>query len=355
MKHALILALLFGALPLAALGAVIEENVTYNGWDCVVMKNNKVKVTIAPGLAGRIIQYSAEGVDWLWVNKDLAGKVYPPEQNDNIEVWKNYGGDKIWPAPQGWDRPDQWPGPGDAVLTRPYSYEIVEKEGYEVSLKLTGSDAGGHAGVQFTRTLTIRDGSNALEQHITMKNVSDKDVSWGIWTVTQVDWSDRGKGTGEHDWNEEAVLVVPMNPESRWPEKYKVMFGLASSFNWQPDYKRNLFFVRYMNFVGKIVMDVPKGWAAMVDPSSGNTFIQRFPYDPAALYPDGGNFESWVAGKGEFVHAHKRRVAPDDPKGRLIEMEVQGPKTTLKPGEETSLDMSWEVKKGGIETVVEGP
>jgi hypothetical protein len=316
------------------------------------MKNETTTVTVAPELAGRIIQYKVEGVEWLWVNKAYAGKVFPVSENNNMEVWKNYGGDKLWPAPQGWDRADQWPGPGDDVIELPHTYEIVKKEGPEVKLILIGSDKGGYAGVQFIRTLTLKDGSNKLGQEIIMKNVSSREVSWGIWEVAQMDFSDRGGvRKGEQDWNEEAFIAVPMNPKSRWPEKYRVMFGEASSFNWQPDYSRNLMIIRYMNMVGKIVMDVPACWAAMVDPASGSTFILRFPYDAAAEYPDAGNFESWVAGKGEFVHKHKLRVAPDDPAGRLIEMEALGPRVKLKPGESTSLQTSFEVVKGGLDQV----
>ena len=144
-----------------------------------------------------------------------------------------------------------------------------------------------------------------------------------------------------------------MNPNSRWPEKYHVMFGLAQSFNWQPDYEHALMKVRYMNFVGKIVMDVPQGWAAMVDPVSGYTFVQRFPYDPDAEYPDGGNYEVWVAGKGEFVHNNERMYADDNPKARFIEMEILGPIVSLSPGEETHLSTSWEVIKGGLDQVLE--
>lgn len=134
-----------------------------------------------------------------------------------------------------------------------------------------------------------------------------------------MDWSDQGGKKGKEDWNEEAYLAIPMNPKSRWPEKYR--------------------------------MDVSAGWAAMVDPQKGATYVQRFTIDPEATYPDGGNYEVWVAGKGEFLHKHKLRVAPDDPKGRLIEMEIQGPKVTLKPGQSTPLTTSMEVVKGGLEAV----
>ena len=35
---------------------------------------------------------------------------------DDSFNWKNYGGAKTWPAPQGWDGEGQWPGPPDPVL-----------------------------------------------------------------------------------------------------------------------------------------------------------------------------------------------------------------------------------------------
>jgi hypothetical protein len=356
MKTYMIFVLALALLPCLALSAVVEEGVEYNGWKCVVMKNESTEVYLAPDLNGRVIQYKVDGHEWLWVNRDLAGKVFGPEENYDMDHWKNYGGDKVWPAPQGWDgTADFWPGPGDRVITRPHTCEVLKAEGKEVKVRMTGSDAdkGGHAGVQFIREVVLRDGSNRVEFKTSMKNVSDREASWGIWAVTQMEWSDRGKKKGERDWNEEAFLAVPMNPKSRWPEKYQVMFGLASSFNWQPDYRRNLLIVRYMNFVGKIVMDVSDGWAAMVDPASGYTYVQRFPYDPKAAYPDGGNFESWVAGKGEFVHNNKRLNAADDPKGRLIEMEILGPRVTLKPGQQTSIQSSWEVYKGGLDAIPE--
>ena len=347
---------LFFLMPGLVMSAVIQEDVDYKGWKCLVMKNDTTEVIVAPQLAGRIIQYRVDGNDWLWVNESLAGKVFPPEENANMDIWKNYGGDKIWPAPQGWDGTNEtWPGPGDPVLTIPHEYEIVKGKGSEVTLRMTGSDEdkGGHAGVRFIRELTLRDGSNRLEMKITMENVSDRAVSWAIWEVAQMQWTDKGGKKGDHDWNEDAYLAIPMNPKSKWPEKYQVMFGLASSFNWQPDYERNLMIVRYENFVGKLVMDVSDGWAAMVDPQTGYTFVQRFPYDKKAEYADKGNFELWVAGKGEFVHKNERRYAEDDPAVRFVEMEPQGPKVKLKPGKTTSIEFSWQVYEGGLDSVPE--
>lgn len=354
MKGWLLAVMAFGLLPAVALAAVIKEGVDYKGWKCVTLSNKTTEVFVAPELGGRIIQYRVNGKDWLWVNEDLAGKVEPLPEKVDIDLWKNYGGDKLWPAPQGWSRKNQWPGPGDAVMDAPYKYEILAAKGKEVKLRLIGSSAGGYAGVQYERVLTLADGSSRLVSEITMKNVSDREVSWGIWEVAQMDFSDHGKQRGKNDWNEDAYLAIPLNPNSRWPEKYQVMFGEASSFNWQPDYDKGLMIVKYENFVGKMTIDISAGWAAMVDPAKGQTFVERFPaYDATKTYPDGGNFEVWVAGKGDFVHKNERRVAADDPKGRLIEMEPLGPLVTLKPGEETRLTTSWEVYKGGLEKIPE--
>ena len=34
----------------------------------------------------------------------------------SLAAWKNYGGDKTRPAPQGWDNDEQWHGPPDPIL-----------------------------------------------------------------------------------------------------------------------------------------------------------------------------------------------------------------------------------------------
>ena len=53
------------------------------------------------------------------VERPLAGKLFSPEENQgdgSLGAWKNYGGAKTWPAPQGWDNDQQWHGPPDPVL-----------------------------------------------------------------------------------------------------------------------------------------------------------------------------------------------------------------------------------------------
>ena len=339
----------FAVLLLAASvrAAQVEENVSYEGWNCVKLSNATTEVWIAPAIGGRIIQYAYRGHPFLWTNPDLAGKVFPVEENSSMEIWKNYGGDKIWPAPQGWDTKEQWPGPGDVVIEAPYTYEVLQAQGPEVQVRITGSAGGGWAGVQFRRELKLRDGSSRLDLQTSMQNVSDRAVSWGIWSVTQMDF----RAKNEKTWNDQARIVIPLNPQSRWPEQYHVMFGQGASFNWKPDYITGRITVTYENLVGKIGLDASAGWAALEDRSAKMTYVQRFPYFPGQPYPDDASFEVWVAGKGEFIHQHALRVAPDDPKSRLIEMEILSPQVTLQPGESYSIPTSWEAHRGRLEDV----
>jgi len=347
MKGILALGIGFFLFSLTLQSAQVEE-VKYLGWKCLKMSNSTTEVYLAPEIGGRVIQYKYLGHPFLWVNKKLAGKVFPMSENNCLENWKNYGGDKVWPAPQGWDGPGQWPGPGDEVVGAPYRAEILKKKGKYVKVRLVGSDKGGYAGVQFIREFTLFDNSSRLYIKATMKNITkNRETNWGIWQVTQTDFS----GPPPKTYNDKAYIIVPLNPQSIWPEKYKVMFGLAQSFNWQPDYEKMIMKIRYMNIVGKIGLDTYAGWAGLVDEQSGFCFVQRFETFPSAEYPDNTTFTSWVAGKGYFIHKHKLMYAEDDPDSRFVEMEILSPRIKLQPGQSYSFYSSWEAHKSGLEQV----
>jgi len=89
---------------------------TYRGWESLALSNGLVEVQIVPQIGGRVIQFKLGDHEFLWVNPQLAGKLPPPSGLGPKGEWLNYGGDKLWPAPQGWGGDDQWPGPPDAVL-----------------------------------------------------------------------------------------------------------------------------------------------------------------------------------------------------------------------------------------------
>jgi hypothetical protein len=111
---------------------------TYRGWNTRCLRNGFIEVHVVPEIGGRVVQFKVGKKEFLWVNPDLAGK-YPTGSGLTPEGgWLNYGGDKLWPAPQGWENAEQWPGPPDAVLDgQPYRVEVLSAEPGEAALKLT--------------------------------------------------------------------------------------------------------------------------------------------------------------------------------------------------------------------------
>ena len=92
-------------------GAVLS---VAGGWDTVCLSNRYVSLQIVPSIGGRVMAYGLGKENVLWVNPGLAGKAPPASGVGPAGEWLNYGGDKLWPAPQGWDNAEQWPGPPDA-------------------------------------------------------------------------------------------------------------------------------------------------------------------------------------------------------------------------------------------------
>ena len=96
-------------------------------------------------------------------------------------AWLNYGGDKVWLAPQGWDNDQQWPGPPDSTLDgQSYALEIINPN----IIRLTSKEDH-RSGVQLSRTIKLFDGTTRVSIDATMKNIDTKPRRWGIWDHTQ--------------------------------------------------------------------------------------------------------------------------------------------------------------------------
>ncbi|MCY4410036.1 MAG: DUF4380 domain-containing protein, partial [Caldilineaceae bacterium] len=209
---------------LAGSSCLIEE-FDFEGWKAVSLSNGLVSLVAVPDVGGRIMAYNLGDYAFLWFDRNLAGKLYSAEENmgdGSIAAWKNYGGDKTWPAPQGWDRPDQWHGPPDPVLdTGPYTLETVDSSASAASIRMT-SQPDPRTGVQISRQVTLHAGGGRVSLHLEMTNVSDQERTWGIWDIVQVDATGKDDN-GQETHNEEAWLYVPTNPDSCFAGGYNVM------------------------------------------------------------------------------------------------------------------------------------
>ena len=101
-----------GASSAAAADAGCEVNqTTHEGWPAVRIANHWAELILVPKLGGRLMQVKFAGHAYLFENPQLKGKYFPPLPPGAKPDWYNYGGDKIWPMPEGREDAQHWPGP----------------------------------------------------------------------------------------------------------------------------------------------------------------------------------------------------------------------------------------------------
>jgi len=317
---------------------------TYKGWHSLSLSNGTIEIQIVPDLGGRIIQCSLGGYDYLWVNPVLAGKAPPPSRLGPNGEWLNYGGDKLWPAPQGRNGSDQWPGPPDAVLDGgPYEGSILQEPGGQASVKLV-SQKDTYTGIQFTRTITVPDGSSRVLLHATMTNVDTKPRRWSIWSVTELDASSRtGDGV-----NPDYRGYIPVNPQSHFPRGYTTLYGDESNPEFALDPHHHLLQTHYERKVAKVGLDSREGWVANVDGTRGYVFVHAFHFQPGREYPEGSSVEYWMYGLGKISSGKATEKSTTDTETPYaIETELLAPLETLQPGQSASFDYEWRVARIG--------
>ena len=313
---------------------------TYQGWKTLRLANPLIELQILPEIGGRIIQFKLGGHEFLWVNPRLAGK-FPESNGLNAEGgWFNIGGDKLWPAPQGWDNDQQWPGPPDAVLDgQPYECETLDPDHPgEMAVRLTSRDDP-RSGIRFSRVVRIFANSTRVAFETTMKNIDTKPRRWGIWSHTQLN----GANADRSSFNPLLQAWCPINPKSRFARGYQVMFGKQNNPSFQADRDRGLVHVRYQYKVGKIGIDSHAGWSATVNGENGAVFVQRFVFEPDKPYPDQSSVEFWLNGTGKIHAYNKDIVMPDNPVENpyMFESEILSPFAALQPGQSYSWRYDW--------------
>ena len=317
-------------------GAQTVRPAMYKGWDAYVTENELVRLHVVPGIGGRVIQFALGEKEFFWVNPALTGKTSPQTGLGPDGGWMNYGGDKLWPAPQGWDNDLQWPGPPDAVLDgQPYRAET--KLG-SASIRLTSRDDP-RSGIRFSRRIRLSPQSTRVSVEATMTNIDDKPRRWGIWAHTQLD----AGLPGSDDYNRLMRAWCPINPRSRFDRGYDVIFGENDNPSFVADAKSGLMKVSYHYRVGKIGLDSHAGWVATVDGREGDVVVQRFTFDPEKDYPDGSSVEFWHNGVGRIYAYNKWMDMPDSRSDNpyVFESEVLSPYARMRPGESFAWRYDW--------------
>lgn len=316
---------------------------TYNGWDSLNLRNGLIEVHVVPDIGGRIIQLKLDDFEYLWINDQLEGKSPTPTGLGPGDSWLNYGGSKLWPAPQGWGREDFWPGPPDGVLDgSPHVGSILVPDGKCASVQLV-SQRDKRSGIQFTRTIKICDNAARVSLDCKMENIDTKPRRWGIWQVTQHNVANRD-GPG---FDKNIRVYCPINSESMYPKGYNVIYGRLDN----PEFttKNGMMVIQYLHLVGKIGMECSAGWYALVNGTYGYVFVERFRWEAGKEYPDDASFELWTQGAGTIQAWGKEVKMPDriTENPYVLETEVLSPIAYLKPGQSNSFHSDWYLAKIG--------
>lgn len=296
----------------------------YCGWKALHLSNGIVDLFVAPEIGGRIIQVRLGPRDFLYVNRRHQGRVYSPEENYAAVGWKNYGGSKVWPAPQGWSGKEQWPGPPDPVIDGgSYLWRIVEDGAERVAIYLE-SPPDPYTGLTFSREIRLYEGRAEVRILHTMRNTSERRVRWSIWQVTQ----------------QAAASSLLVYAPAR---HYRQMFGDRAFEAVKVDSDHRLWNLAYANQVAKFAVEAEAGWLATLRPRERTALVEEFRLVPGAVYPDGVPVEFWVNGSGTFTLPTGRIDMNNDPNGcdPFIETEILSPLIELQPRQEYSFAVTW--------------
>jgi hypothetical protein len=183
-------------------GGVAVTHSDFHGWKAVILRNRAAEIVIVPNI-GRVIEFNlvddeSRTVPGPFWNNPAVDKNMPAD----VEGWRNYGGDKAWPAPQS-DWPKiagrGWPPPSgfDAA---PFAATIKSRQVQLVS------PVDSNYGVRIRRTISL----DSQKPVVTIKTVYEKvrgaPVRMSVWTITQLASPDR------------AFILLPQH--SQFPQGY---------------------------------------------------------------------------------------------------------------------------------------
>lgn len=278
----------------------------YAGWEeAVWLRQDGFELVFVPEV-GRVMRFGAErGVNLLWEERALLGKPFTRASAD--DPWQNFGGDKLWAAPQeawGWPPPPATDGPPAA-----FNWNAAEGQ-----LEITGMNC---PELQVRLDRTIRFGSRPGEVVFenTLTNIGAEPATWSVWQITQVD---------NPDW-----VRLSVSPSSRFPQGFVALSNERAVIGRYATFERDFVtLLRSRRESYKVGSDAHAAWA---DAKMGRWRL-RLDAGPARPgdYPD----------EGSTVTVY----SSSDP-SRYMELEVMSPLVELGPGESIRLTSRWNARR----------
>lgn len=258
----------------------------------VKISNDDVKVAIDLKIGGRVMEYSKNGNNVIYVNPDEGNN-----PNDPSGGRCDFGPEKIRPP-----RPETWLG----------SWELIEKKPGYIKIK---SQVAKAAGVQLIREFTLDENSSHLKFTQTIINVSETPKRYCHWSRT----------FGEKN----GICLAPMNPHSRFPKGYMVYTG-NDKLDYNPKGGKNeklrdgILEITGPPENAKFVTDGSDGWLAYIT-TDNQLFIKRFEIFPGKIYGEmtAATVSIWYSKEG------------------VCEIEPIGPWEWIEPGKNISFTEHW--------------
>jgi hypothetical protein len=257
------------------------------------ISNGIVDVVVVPQI-GRIMRFGDIGQRNLLFEALLVNGE-PPSGGG----WRNWGGDKVWPAPQ-----DAWGWPPETE----YDGTAWEAHAIPNGVEMASKTASSKLGVRFKRTILLKKGARTAEIRSTLINASGKTVRFAAWEVCQVD--------------DPTVCILPIWKSKTHPTGWRVyaddkVDGLVNERDSQ------LFITRDLKRGHKYGSASPNG---TIRAQVGNYLLSvASKFDFKAQYPDEGNAQQVYTNSDPIKYA---------------ELELTGPLTTLSPGQNTSITVT---------------
>jgi hypothetical protein len=284
----------------------------FKGWDAVWIERGPLTLILVPQIGGRIMSVHWHGRELAFVHPAYQGRVDDIAALTDLHEYKRrvgfvlWGGEKTWLAPQ-----DRW---SDGV-----PFVDLDSGAYELSLeRATGSatmtsPVCRETGVQIERRLELGDRAGTWRITHTLRNRSDRPVSWAPWDVDMV--------------LRPASVFLPTPKGSPYPKGVRTFDNEGVSATVRDEV------VSFLDDIAVISCQQPVRFKYGVDA------------DPGRLFAVLGDGDRGPVGYRKSVPTYYRRPygdgcalevfnAPDLP---YLELELHGPLASLQPGESFSV------------------
>ncbi len=311
------------------------QSVVFDGWQAQQVANDWVQLTFVPQLGGRLMQVNFNGHPYLFVNPVYKGKYISPAEAAGR--WINYGGDKIWPLPEGNDDEQHWQGASTPLDDGPYAFSVLA-QGPRCTVRLEGPPDP-PTGLQYTREISIGSDSPEIFFHAITKNFTGHSIAWSVQTVSQYNLSDASDPT---QYNHDFWAFAPLNTSSSYLNGYHVRDGLANDPSFSV--KDGLFRLNWRYLENEVWLDATAGWIALVDGATHYAMVEKTKHIAGGDYPDKATVIFYKNGPTVQLNAKGMPYLTStnlEETPYYTEAELNSPMSVLGPGETYAFDTNW--------------